>query len=171
MKNWTTYQKTYRSEPDIYDFARAGDFRGLANIITDTPDFDFNAVNNRGYCALMLAAYNGQHDFCEALLKCGADVNSCDYAGNTVLMAVAYKGDVNTLAMLLSYGADVTLVNKTNMDVRAWAIMFKRTEILAYLDTILPVSTAQSRSRCVMRFIKLWGVMLLNRKRFKTAKS
>ena len=66
----------------------------------------------------MLAVYNGEKDFCEALLRCDADVNSIDGVGNTVLMATAFKGQVGIVELLLQFDADISLKNKTNMNVR-----------------------------------------------------
>ena len=160
MKNWASYKKTYRTESDLFDFARNGDLRGLADMLSQEDNVDFNAKNSRGYSALMLAVYNNQRDFCEALLRCGADVNSTDSIGNTLSMGAAFKGNLDILKLLLSFNADLTIVNHTKMNVRDWATMFKRTEIVSYLDTIYHTKIQTSKFKNVMRLAKLVIIIL-----------
>lgn len=160
MKSWNTYKKTFRNEPDIFDYARQGDLRGLANLLTDQPNMDFNAKNHRGYSPLMLAVYNGQDDFCEALLRCGADVNSSDNIGNTLLMSAAYKGNLTLLKLLLQYGASVAVENKSKMTVRDWAVMFKRNDIVTYLDKHYTTQNKPSKFHSLMKFIRLALILL-----------
>ncbi|UGA56578.1 ankyrin repeat domain-containing protein [Vibrio sp. VB16] len=160
MRNWNDYKTTYRSESDIFDFARVGDFRGLVNILSQHTEIDLDAKNNRGYSPLMLAVYNGERDFCEALLRSGADVNSMDFMKNTVLMASAFKGNVEIIKLLLQFGAITTNRNKTNMNVRDWALMFGRTEVVQYLDNTLPTLVSASKIKNFIRFIGLSFLML-----------
>lgn len=163
MKKWNTYKKTFRTEPDLFDFARTGDLRGLADTLTHIPDTDVNAKNSQGYSAQMLAVYNGQKDFCEALLRCGAEVNSIDSVGNTLLMAAAFKGDLNMIKLLLQFNADVAIENKSKMTVRDWALMFKRDNIVQYLDSLYPVEKSTTKTKNILRFIKLTGYLLINK--------
>lgn len=160
MNNWNSYKETYRSESTVFDFARTGDFRGFANLILEGEEFDINAVDHRGYCALMLAVYNGEKDFCEALLRYGANVNSVDSMGNTVLMGAAFKGNVPIFQLLLSFGADLQRVNKAQMTARDWGIMFARKELVSYLDLHHPSEQSGSKIKNIGRFIKLAFMML-----------
>ena len=160
MKTWKAYKQTYRIEPTLFDFARIGDLRGFADLLMKDNGLDINATNERGYSALMLAVYNAEKDFCEALLRSGADVNSTDPMGNTVLMGAAYKGDLNIIMLLLDFGADMSLENKTKMKVRDWATMFGRDHVLTFLDQHHPSQKASSRLTNIWRFIKL-GLMLM----------
>ncbi|GLS92052.1 hypothetical protein GCM10007916_31220 [Psychromonas marina] len=155
MKSWKSYKKTFRDQPDIFDYARQGDLRGLANLFTEQPSIDLNAKNHRGYSALMLAVYNGQDDFCEALLRCGADVNSTDSVGNTLLMSAAFKGNLTLLKLLLQYDASVTLENRSKMTVKDWAVMFKRSEIISYLDQHYGNQNRSSKFHSIIKFIRL----------------
>lgn len=159
MTNWKNYKKTYRTERDLHDFARSGDLRGLANILSHSPDSDLNAKNAQGYSPLMLAVYNGQDDFCEALLRCGADVNSTDSVDNSLLMGAAFKGNLNILKLLLKFDANITLKNKSKMTVRDWALMFKRTEILQYIDKLYYNESPTSKTKNILRFIKLGFIL------------
>ncbi|MGB5445809.1 MAG: ankyrin repeat domain-containing protein [Psychromonas sp.] len=155
MKTWNSYKQTYRTEPDLFDFARSGDLRGLANILSDSPDVDINAKNHRGYSALMLAVYNGNTDFCEALLRCGADVNSTDAVGNTLLMGAAFKGDLTIIKLLLQFEASASIVNKSNMTAHDWALMFRRSEVLDYLRHHYSTENTSSKLKSIIRFIRL----------------
>ncbi len=160
MNNWKNYQQTYRTDSDIFDYARTGDLRGFANLLSQHAELDVDAKNNRGYSALMLAVYNGEKDFCEALIRYGADINSTDAMGNTILMGAAYKGDVSLVSLLLQFGADITLENKSKMNIRDWAVMFGRTEVLSFLDDYYPAQQASSRLKNCVRFIKLGFILL-----------
>ena len=163
MRNWNDYKKTYRAKSDIFDFARVGDLRGFANLLSENAELDLDAKNHRGYSALMLAVYNGQKDFCEALLRGGADVNSRDFLGNTVLMACAFKGNLNILKLLLHFGAITTHKNKSKMNARDWALMFGRTEIIQYLDSYFPNTTGTSKIKSTLKFVGL-GLIILKTK-------
>lgn len=171
MKTWKSYKNTYRDEADIFDFARQGDLRGLADMLANgshtasKPDvaFDINRPNSRGYSALMLAVYNGEKDFCEALLRFGADVNSTDFVGNTVLMASAFKGNIDIFTLLLKYGANIRLMNKSHMTVKDWALMFGRKKLLQFIDTHYPENIETSKLKSIYRFLKL-GVITFTAK-------
>lgn len=89
------------------------------------------------------------------MLRCGADVNSTDAVHNTLLMGAAFKGDLAMVKLLLNYGANVSLTNKSKMTVRDWAIMFKRTEIIEFLDSCFKLQYSPSMITNVYRFIKL----------------
>lgn len=167
MTTWNNYKKTYRTESDIFDFARIGDLRGFANIVSENPNLDLDAKNQKGYSALMLAVYNGEQLFCEALLRGGADVNSRDSIGNTVLMACAFKGNLKLLKLLLHFGAITTYENRTKMNVRDWAKMFKRTEIIQYLDNTFPDVIDTSKFKSIIKFLKLTFIMLKTKMKSK----
>jgi len=163
MKKWQDYKQTYRTESDLFDFARSGDLRGFATYLYQHPNVDLNAVNQKGYSALMLAVYNGQRDFCEALLRSGADVHSRDFIGNTVLMASAFKGNLEIVKLLLDFDASPTDLNETNMNARDWAQMFGRKNIVEFFDEYYPNNNNGSKLKNFLRFIKLSLVMVLKK--------
>ena len=163
MRTWSDYKATRRSEPDLFDYARTGDFRGFASLLSQGSALDLDAKNHRGYSALMLAVYNGERDFCEALLRAGADVNSMDLMDNTVLMAASFKGNVDIVALLLDFGAATAPKNKANMNMRDWAMMFGRDDVVKFLDSKSLDVGRTSRVRNIMRFVKLSFIMLFNK--------
>lgn len=166
MSSWKQYKQTFKQEPDLFDHARAGDLRGLADLLTADPSLDLNAINHRGYSALMLAVYNGQDVFCEALLRGGADPDSADALGNTVLMAAAFKGNIPVIDMLLQFGADSGRRNHAGMTAADWASAFGRNAALIALRR--HGATQTSRSGSLLKVIRLAGVAL--RQRFKRSR-
>lgn len=166
MKSWNKYKETFRTEADIFDCVRMGDFKELVTILSQQADLDINQVNHRGYSPLMLAVYHGEKDCAEALLRCGADVNSTDAMNNTVLMAAAFKGNIEIMQLLVQFGADLKRRNKSNMDARDWAVMFGREQSLAYLDSLSPQARQSSKLRSLFRFISLSLMMVKARFKF-----
>lgn len=89
---------------------------------------DVNAYEARGFTPLIMAAYNGQADAVEALLKVGADPCKADLTqGNTAQMGVAFKGDDRMAARLLREKCDVNARNKAGQTALMIASLFGRT--------------------------------------------
>lgn len=63
--------------------------------------------DERGWTALMLAAFNGHEAAVELLLKHGADVFTGDSGGNTALHWAAFAGHVDCAKLLIEHHADV----------------------------------------------------------------
>lgn len=133
MRTWSNYKKTF-SAPNIFDFARSGDLASLAELLTQNPHTDLSQKNHKGYSALMLAIYNGQEVFAEALLRAGAEVNSTDNVGNTILMGAAFKGNLKLINLLLDYGADLNQLNDSGMSAYDWAKIFGRNEVMKLFE-------------------------------------
>lgn len=131
MRSWLDYKKTMRSESVVFSFARAGDVEAIE--VLDLPPEILDEKDVNGYSTLMLAAYHGHEDLTRFLLTRGADPNTRDNAGNTVLMGAAFKGYLTITKLLLEGGADPTLKNPKGLDALAFAEMFGRNEIAAYL--------------------------------------
>jgi len=103
--------------PELFDAARNNQVAILKPYLESKGDP--NARDEGGHTLLILAAYNGQKDAVDLLLKYGADVNSQDRMG-TPLMAACFKGDKAIVDRLLKAGARV---NDRN-GIGATALMF-----------------------------------------------
>jgi ankyrin repeat protein len=96
---------------------------------------DVNGYESRGFTPLILAAYNGQADAVEALIKAGANACKPDLTqGNTAQMGVAFKGDDRIAARLLKEKCDVNARNKAGQTALMMASLFGRT---AQIDMLL----------------------------------
>lgn len=96
---------------------------------------DVNAYESRGFTSLILAAYNGQAEAVEALIKAGADACKPDLnQGNTAQMGVAFKGDDRIAARLLEEKCDVNARNNAGQTALMMASLFGRT---AQIDMLL----------------------------------
>lgn len=78
--------------------------------------YSLNTVDDKGYTALILAAYHGQGPAVEQLLAAGADACVQDKRGNTALMGAIFKGELSIARRLLAPPA--TLTNATVPDRR-----------------------------------------------------
>ena len=63
--------------------------------------------NERGWTALMLAAFYGHHEMVERLIRQDANVFAVDSGGNTALHWAAFAGQVDCATRLLTNHADV----------------------------------------------------------------
>lgn len=159
MRSWNDYKKTFPN-PSLFDFARTGDLGGLAQLLEENPELDLDAINHKGYSALMLSIYNGQEIFSEALLRGGADPNSRDFLGNTLLMGAAYKGNAKMIELLLSYGANLRLQNNSGMTAKDWAQMFGRKDVISLIEKIDPEIPSSHFLQNALKFTKLTWFML-----------
>lgn len=167
MKTWQEYKTTFPQTPSIFDLARSGDLLGLRDLLMTNPEIDLNQKNSSGYSALMLAVYNGQQDFCEALLRSGVCVESFDKMKNSVLMAASFKGNLNVIKLLLEYGANPINTNVSSMNAFDWAKMFGRNEVVDfYIEQEFFRKEKFSKIKSIGRFFMLFPMILkMNLKR------
>ncbi|CAL1535486.1 unnamed protein product, partial [Lymnaea stagnalis] len=67
--------------------------------------------DNRGYTALHIAAYYGQAQLIDILIKNNAVVDTTDYLGLTPLHLACQRGYQNVMLLLLHFGADVMMTD------------------------------------------------------------
>src|SRR5262245_17796629 len=111
--------------PTLATAAKANDVALIEALLTDEA-VDLNARDERGYSALMLAAYCGGLEAAEVLLARGANPNGTDFAGNSVLMGAVFKGHLPLVRRLLEHGADPKLKNAAGLDAFDFALQFGR---------------------------------------------
>jgi len=82
-----------------------------------------NLANHKGRTALMFAAWYGNKEIAEALLKAGSDPNivPTDEEGSSALISATIKGYKEIVKMLLDRGADPNLRNKEGKTALSYA--------------------------------------------------
>ena len=114
------------------DAARRGDTLMLDEFIQ--AGYGLNTADERGYTALILAAYNGQAAAVEQLLAAGADACSKDKRGNTALLGAIFKGELRIARRLLSTECDPDQRNDAGQTPAMNAALFQRHELLEALE-------------------------------------
>jgi hypothetical protein len=133
-----------------FDAARRGDL-DMLNTFIDA-GYSLNSQDDKGYTALILAAYHGQGPFVERLLSAGADACVQDKRGNTALMGAIFKGELNIARRLLATACNADQRNGAGQTAAMYAGLFKRLELLdelkakgADLNAEDPIGNSASR--------------------------
>ncbi|MBC8651364.1 ankyrin repeat domain-containing protein [Pseudomonas sp. MTM4] len=112
----------------FFDAARHGDSPILDEFIQ--AGFDLNTADEKGYTALILAAYNGHADTVEQLLAAGADACAEDKRGNTALMGAIFKGELRIAKRLLATECNPDQRNAAGQTPAMYAALFQRETLL-----------------------------------------
>lgn len=122
-----------RRQELLFEAAKLGRADLIPLLVKEGADID--AYESRGFTPLILAAYNGQAEAVDALLKAGADPCKPDAnQGNTAQMGVAFKGNDTLAARLLVEKCDVNARNKAGQTALMTAALFGRR---AQIDMLL----------------------------------
>ncbi|MBU2978742.1 ankyrin repeat domain-containing protein [Alteromonas sp. C1M14] len=115
-----------------FDAARAGNQTVLQAFYQ--AGLDANVADNKGYTALILAAYHGHSDTVTFLIN-QAHANPCqeDARGNTALMGAIFKGHVSVAKQLVFADCDVDETNAQGQTALMFASLFDRTDIVETL--------------------------------------
>ncbi|MGY3260252.1 ankyrin repeat domain-containing protein [Pseudomonas chlororaphis] len=116
-----------------FDAARRGDVEMLNTFIE--AGYSLDTQGEKGYTALILAAYHGQGPAVERLLAAGADACVQDKRGNTALMGAIFKGEVKIARRLLATDCNPDQRNGAGQTAAMYAGLFKRVELLDALAT------------------------------------
>ncbi|WP_238350138.1 ankyrin repeat domain-containing protein [Pseudomonas sp. SWRI154] len=111
-----------------FDAARRGDVPMLDTFIE--AGYSLDTRDEKGYTALILAAYHGHAGAVERLLAAGADACAQDKRGNTALMGAIFKGEVQIARRLLSTDCSPDQRNGAGQTAAMYAGLFKRGELL-----------------------------------------
>ncbi|HHI94126.1 MAG TPA: ankyrin repeat domain-containing protein [Gammaproteobacteria bacterium] len=95
--------------------------------------FPVDAVNSKGYTALMIATYHGHTTAFDYLVSQKANTCAVDIRGNTVLMAAIFRGEFSLAKKLLSYDCNPDHKNNAGMTAAGFAKMFGRNDVLNHL--------------------------------------
>ncbi|GKS91114.1 ankyrin repeat domain-containing protein [Acidovorax sp. SUPP2539] len=115
----------------FFDAAREGRRDMLGEFIAAR--YDLNVRDEKGYTALILAAYHGHREVVEQLLKAGADPCVQDLRGNTALMGAIFKGEVAIARRLVQADCAPDQRNNAGQTAAMYAALFQRTELLQAL--------------------------------------
>ncbi|MBC2655779.1 ankyrin repeat domain-containing protein [Pseudomonas sp. MSSRFD41] len=114
-----------------FDAARRGDIEILDTFIE--AGYSLDTRDEKGYTALILAAYHGHGAAVERLLAAGADACAQDERGNTALMGAIFKGEVRIARRLMAADCSPDQRNAAGQTAAMYAGLFKRTELLQAL--------------------------------------
>jgi len=114
-----------------FDAARSGHQAMLAEFIG--AGYDLDVRDEKGYTALILAAYHGHAAAVEQLLAAGADPCAQDNRGNTALMGAIFKGELAIAQRLLRADCAPDQRNDAGQTAAMYAALFRRKEVLEAL--------------------------------------
>jgi ankyrin repeat protein len=95
-----------------------------------TARFDLNVQDEKGYTALILAAYHGQQPAVTLLLNAGADPCAKDLRGNTALMGAIFKGELGIARQLVDADCAPDERNNAGQTAAMYAALFHRKDVL-----------------------------------------
>ena len=92
--------------------------------------FDLNVQDEKGYTALILAAYHGHQPAVTQLLNAGADPCAKDLRGNTALMGAIFKGELSIAQQLVAADCAPDQRNNAGQTAAMYAALFHRKDVL-----------------------------------------
>lgn len=113
------------------DMAGSGDTTELGKMVL--AGLPVNLCDSKGNSLLMLAAYSGQVETADMLLKHDADVDRRNDHGQTPLGGVAFKGNMAMVSLLLAAGSDINADNGGGKTPLMFAAMFGHRKVVEYL--------------------------------------
>ncbi|XXF07188.1 ankyrin repeat domain-containing protein [Pseudomonas sp. D1-3] len=111
-----------------FQAAREGNVAMLDEFIA--AGYDLDTADEKGYTALILAAYHGHRQAVERLLSAGADVCAQDRRGNTALMGAIFKGELRIAKRLLDADCSPDQRNDRGQTAAMYAALFQRKAML-----------------------------------------
>lgn len=116
----------------LRDAARAGDTELIQGLLAAGAPLE--SADEKGYSALILAAYHGHAEAVEALLTHGADACRPDARGNTAMMGAAFKGHEGIVARLSRERCAIDQSNSSGKTALMFASLVGKTGIVQFLE-------------------------------------
>ncbi len=124
----------------LWEASRQGDVEAVERSLKFIDDIDTR--NDKGWNAIILAAYHMKEDVVRFLVERGADINSTNHKGTSVLMyaksATVNDGcrDMSMLVAVLSMGADLNHIDSEGKTVLDYAEENGEVEIVDFIGRI-----------------------------------
>eukprot|EP00930_Biecheleria_cincta_P077257 TRINITY_DN64540_c0_g1_i1.p1 TRINITY_DN64540_c0_g1~~TRINITY_DN64540_c0_g1_i1.p1 ORF type:complete len:308 (-),score=83.79 TRINITY_DN64540_c0_g1_i1:151-1074(-) len=119
--------------------AKEGDAAKVQSIIADPQGVKGPIVDEDGVSALMMAAFAGSAETCQALLGGGAEINYAEPDQNrTALMFAAQGGYSPVVQVLLNAKADASKVDNDGQTALHWAAVANKAETAKLLSVHCP---------------------------------
>ena len=122
---------TFAQTDSLFNWARTNNISKLQAYADKGGNLDLQDA--KGYTPLILAAYNGNTETVEWLLKYKVNPDLQDAMGNTALMGVCFKGSTPMAETLLKHGANPNVLNGNNANALFFATTFGHTAIVKLL--------------------------------------
>ena len=116
-----------------FDAARSGNRAMLEAFIAAR--YPMNTADEKGYTALILAAYHGHRAYVQRLMEAGADPCAEDQRGNTALMGAIFRGEVEVARLLVGAACNPNHRNAAGQTPAMYAALFGRIETLQALKS------------------------------------
>ncbi len=92
---------------------------------------DLNMISkDRGYSPVMDAVWRKNYSLTKLFVEKGANLNLISSDGQPILVLAVGNGNAKIVELLLEHGADADLCDSMGMSARAYAFLFKKTEII-----------------------------------------
>ncbi|MCX2683275.1 ankyrin repeat domain-containing protein [Campylobacter sp. MIT 21-1685] len=135
-----------------FNFARNDECENLKIMIKT--GLNVNLKTHKGDTLLMLAAYHNSLKTAAMLLENGARVDEKNDRGQTPLAGVCFKGYIDMAKLLIENGANIDENNGLGMTPFAFAVMFRRKELVEYLLQCSNKSFMKSLSYRILNLFK-----------------
>ncbi|MDH5825394.1 ankyrin repeat domain-containing protein [Sphingobacterium faecium] len=118
---------------DIFLASRTDNVAMMDSLFQADATLDLDAVDEKGFSALILAVYNNSEHVTPYLLSKGAAVDFQDKHGNTALMGATFKGNLPMVKLLVENQADINKKNSNGATALIYAATFGQKDIGAFL--------------------------------------
>jgi ankyrin repeat protein len=116
----------------LWNAARNGNTEIIKTLVE--AKYDLNVADEKGYTAMILAAYHGNDEIVKMLLSAGADPCKKDKRGNSALMGAVFKGEIKIAHRLINADCHPDQRNNAGQTAAMYASLFQRQEILQMLQ-------------------------------------